>query len=180
VGACPTATPFRRRSALKAGIELPEYPVLELRERTLARSKDLEGDDRVMVYGCGYGADLSAIAGASVAVVELPCVAMLPPSFIDFLITRRHVDGVFLTGCRAGDCYERLGARWMEQRIAGERDPHLRPRVPRERMATFWAGAAGGAALARELTEFRARLRDLHATEAPATIRRPEAVSHAG
>jgi quinol-cytochrome oxidoreductase complex cytochrome b subunit/coenzyme F420-reducing hydrogenase delta subunit len=180
VGACPTATPFRRRSALKAGIELPEYPVLEIRKQSLSRSKELEGDDRVMVYGCGHGADLRAVAGASVAVVELPCVAMLPPSFIDFLITRHHVDGVFITGCRAGNCYERLGARWMEQRIAGERDPHLRPRVPRERIATFWAGVDAGAALAEELAEFRARLRGLHATKAPATIRRPEAMSHAG
>ncbi len=38
---------------------------------------------------------------------------------------------------RAGDCYQRLGARWLEQRIASERDPHLRQRVPRERIATF-------------------------------------------
>jgi hypothetical protein len=52
--------------------------------------------------------------------------------------------------------------------------------VPRERIATFWAGVDGGGALAKELAEFRARLRDLHATEAPAAIRRREAVSHAG
>ncbi|TFH40380.1 MAG: hydrogenase iron-sulfur subunit, partial [Lysobacterales bacterium] len=180
VGACPTATPFRCRSALKAGIELPELPLLTLREQSLSRCQYLEGDDRVIVYGCGHGADLSAVAGASVAVVELPCIAMLAPSFIDFMITRHHVDGVFLTGCRAGDCYERLGARWTEQRIAGERDPYLRQRVPRERIATFWAGGDGGAAMADELAAFRARLRDLRALEAPLTIRRREAVSHAG
>jgi len=114
-----------------------------------------------------------------VAVVELPCIAMLAPSFIDFFITRQHVDGVFLTGCRAGDCYERLGARWMEQRVAGERDPHLRPRVPRERIATFWAGVDRGAALAEELAAFRARLRELHGMQAPVTIRQRAAVSHA-
>jgi quinol-cytochrome oxidoreductase complex cytochrome b subunit/coenzyme F420-reducing hydrogenase delta subunit/Fe-S-cluster-containing hydrogenase component 2 len=179
VGACPTATPFRRRSALKAGIELPEHPLTELREQSLTRCRDLVGNDRVMVYGCGHGADLDIIAGASVAVIELPCIAMLAPAFIDFMITRHHVDGVFLTGCRAGDCYERLGARWIEQRMAGERDPYLRQRVPRERIATFWAGVDGGAALAEELAAFRARLRALHTAQAPVVMREREAVGHA-
>jgi quinol-cytochrome oxidoreductase complex cytochrome b subunit/coenzyme F420-reducing hydrogenase delta subunit len=180
VGACPTATPFRRRSALQAGIELPEFPLVALRERSLSRCKDLEGHDRVILYGCGRGADLDAVAGSSVAVVELPCIAMLAPSFIDFIITRHHADGVFLTGCRAGDCYERLGARWMEQRIACERDPYLRQRVPRERIVTFWAGIDGGAALAEALAAFRGRLRDLHVSESPVAVRRPEAVGHEG
>ena len=96
------------------------------------------------------------------------------------MITRHHADGVFLTGCRAGDCYERLGARWMEQRIASERDPYLRQRVPRERITTFWAGVDGGAALAEELAAFRGRLRDLHVLEAPVAVRRPEVAGHAG
>ena len=179
VGACPTATPFRRRSALQAGIELPQRPLAELREQSLERCQNLEGHDRVMVYGCGHGAALQALAGASVAVVELPCVAMLAPSFIDFLITRHHVDGVLLTGCRAGDCYERLGECWMEQRIAGERDPRLRQRVPRERIATFWAGSNQSAALSEAIEAFRARLRGLHSQQAPVTTTRREALSHA-
>ncbi len=58
--------------------------------------------------------------------------AALPPSFIDFAISRRHADGVMLVGCAAGDCYQRLGMDWMEQRLAGQRDPYLRGRVPRE------------------------------------------------
>ena len=180
VGACPTATPFRRRSALQAGIELPEYPVVKLREQSLSRCEKLEGHDRVIVYGCGRGADLNAVAGSSVAVIALPCTAMLAPSFIDFMISRRHVDGVFITGCREGECYERLGARWMEQRIAGKRDPHLRQRVPRERIAILWAGVDQGPVLAEELAAFRARLRGLHDTDAPVSVRQREAVVHAG
>jgi coenzyme F420-reducing hydrogenase delta subunit len=105
---------------------------------------------------------------------------MLPPSFIDFLITRRHVDGVLLTGCRENDCYERLGARWTEDRIAGDRDPHLRRRVPRERIASVWAGADGDEALGEALAAFRARLRELHAAQAPVVEKRREALSHAG
>lgn len=179
VGACPTATPFRRRSALKAGIELPEQALADLRELSLERCRNLQGDDRVIVYACGQGPELASIADASVAVVELPCVGMLAPSFIDFMITRRHVDGVFFTGCRANDCYERLGARWTEERIAGERDPRLRARVPRERIASFWAGVDGRARLAKALAEFRARLRELKAAQAPVVVERREAVGHA-
>ena len=182
VGACPTATPFRRRSALRAGIELPRHPLVDLREQSLDRCRDLQGDDRVIVYGCGQGPDLSAVAGPAVAVVELPCVGMLAPSFIDFMITRRHVDGVFLTGCRENACYERLGARWTEERIAGERDPQLRGRVPRERIASYWAGADRGKQMEEVLAAFRTRLCDLNATNAPVVAERaqPEAVSHAG
>ena len=180
VGACPTATPFRRRSALKAGIELPEYPLTELRERSLSRSGDLQGEDRVIVYGCAHGAECKTAAGPSVAVVQLPCIAMLAPSFIDFMISRRHVDGVLIAGCRAGDCYERLGARWMRMRIAGERDPHLRERVPRERVASVWASAGGESDLATGLAEFRARLRELHNRQAPVVTSRREEPSHAG
>ena len=180
VGACPTATPFRRRSALKAGIELPEHPLAGLREQSIDRCRELQGSDRVMVYGCGEGPNLDAVAGPSVAVVELPCIGMLPPSFIDFMITRRHVDGVLITGCRENDCYERLGARWIEARIAGDRDPMLRRRVPRDRIESFWAGADGEEALKEALDAFRARLRELEAAQAPVVEQRREAVSHAG
>jgi coenzyme F420-reducing hydrogenase delta subunit len=133
-----------------------------------------------MVYGCGHGADLSAIANPSVAVLELPCIAMLAPSFIDFMLTRHYVDGVFLTGCHAGDCYERLGARWMQLRVEGKRDPRLRERVNRDRIVMFWSGVGGGAALAEELAGFQARLRAFGATGESAGTERRAAVTHAG
>ena len=179
VGACPTATPFRRRSALVAGIELPELPVDEIRERSLASSRALAGEDRVMVYACTQGPRVEHLAGSSVAVISMPCVGMLAPSFIDFMITRRHVDGVLLTGCRSNDCYERLGIRWTEARMAGTRDPYLRSRVPRDRIAHFWAGTDRGRQLAGELESFRTRLRALHAARAPVIETRPETVSGA-
>ena len=48
--------------------------------------------------------------------------------------------------------------RKVEARIACERDPYLRARVPREHLATCWAGAAGLPQLQSELGAFRARL----------------------
>jgi len=158
VGACPTATPFRRTSELVPGIDLPDLAIRELREQTLAATAGLSGNARVMVYGCGHGSRLDPLRGPDVAVMELPCIAMLPPSFIDFVITRNHVDGVFLTGCAAGNCHYRLGIDWTGQRLAGERDPYLRKRVPRERVAECWTGITRNRLLQEELRAFQGRL----------------------
>ncbi|MCC6202337.1 MAG: hydrogenase iron-sulfur subunit, partial [Gammaproteobacteria bacterium] len=160
-GACPSASPFRRTGELAPGIELPDLRTHELRERSVAAAKGLSGKDRVIVYGCRHGADLTRFAGPGVGVVQVSCAAAVPPSFIDFLISRHHADGVFFTGCRDNDCQERLGARWLQQRIAGERDPHLRQRVARERIEIYWAGIDHDADLRRRIEAFRQRLREL-------------------
>ena len=139
-GSCPTATPYRRRSELVPGIDLPRLPVAEIRRRTLEAAASLEGDARVIVYGCEAGPSLDGLAGASVATLRLACIGQLPPAFVDFVLSRRHADGVLLTGCRDGDCHYRLGIRWTQERLDGERDPRLRARVPRERVATCWRG----------------------------------------
>jgi ferredoxin/coenzyme F420-reducing hydrogenase delta subunit len=161
VGACPTATPFRRVRDLVPGIDMPLLTLRAIRDRTLAATAALTGTDRVIMYGCRSGPNLAALEKTGVATLVLPCVAALPPSFIDFVISRRLADGVALAGCAAGDCYQRFGVDWTEQRLAGARDPYLRKRVPRARVAAFWAGPAGAAGLVDELGEFRARLRAL-------------------
>jgi ferredoxin/coenzyme F420-reducing hydrogenase delta subunit len=161
VGACPTATPFRRVSDLIPGIDMPSLTIRDIRHQTLAATADLTGTDRVMVYGCQFGPDLAALRGSGAAAVTLPCLGALPPSFIDFVISRRHADGVVLAGCIEGDCYQRLGVEWTEQRLVGERDPYLRRRVSRARVATIWVGPSGAAQLTRVLAEFRAQLRKL-------------------
>lgn len=161
VGACPTATPFRRTSELVPGIDMPDHGMQALRDKVLAAAAKLSGETRVLVFGCKNGPDLQRLNGSSVAAVELQCIGMLPPSFVDFLITRHHVDGVFLTGCTLEDCHNRLGNRWTEQRLAGERDPYLRERVPRERIGKFWAGLTHNKRLAQELAAFQAQIKGL-------------------
>ena len=52
------------------------------------------------------------------------------------------VTAVLLTGCADGVCFNRFGIAWTEARLAGERDPHLRARVPRERLTTLYASDA--------------------------------------
>lgn len=161
VGACPTATPFRRAGALSAGIELPGRSVADLRDELVAATAGLSGSARVLVVACSHDAGARALIDDETAVLGLPCVAMLPPSFLDFALTRRYADGVLLSGCAAYDCYERLGDQWVEQRIANERDPNLRSRVPRERVAVAWQNPAQAGRLRETLLQFRQHLRQL-------------------
>ena len=159
VGACPSATPFRRRSRLSPGVDLPELPVAALREQVIDAAGALEGPARVLVFGCRHGVRLDRVPETGVAAMALPCVGHLPPSFIDLLITRGLVDGVLLTGCRAGDCHYRRGIDWMEQRIAGRRDPYLRRRVPRERVVWAWLGTDGETRLHKRIERIREEFR---------------------
>ena len=159
VGACPSATPFRRRSRLSPGVDLPEIPVAVLREQVIEAAGRVEGPARIMVFGCRHGVRLDRVPETGAGVVALPCIGHLPPSFVDFLITRKLVDGVVLTGCRAGACHYRQGVAWMEQRIGGRRDPYLRRRVPRERVAWSWIGVGGEGKLHERIESFREELR---------------------
>jgi quinol-cytochrome oxidoreductase complex cytochrome b subunit/coenzyme F420-reducing hydrogenase delta subunit len=167
VGACPTSTPFRRTSALVPGIDMPFQSMQSLRNSVLAATAELSGAARVIVFGCKNGPDLESLKGPGVAVQELQCIGMLPPSYIDFLITRHHVDGVVLTGCIDGNCHNRLGIQWAKQRLAGERDPYLRQRVPRERVHVFWAGLTHNKQLGHEIAAFQDRLKLLPPFQRP-------------
>jgi ferredoxin/coenzyme F420-reducing hydrogenase delta subunit len=160
VGACPTATPFRRASALIPGIELPADPIAGLRDHILTATGSLQGSDRVVVFRCAHAGHLeNTLADPGVAIVPMPCVAMLPPSFIDFVISRKHADGVLVAGCAEEDCFERLGNRWMDERIANQRDPHLRDRVDRNKVAVSWASPVQQHRTRETLGQFRQHLR---------------------
>ena len=161
VGACPTATPFRRVGALSAGIELPQLEVSALREQVVAATAALTGSPRVLVVRCAHDAGADTLTDPGTTVVSLPCVGMLPPPFLDFALARGHADGVLVSGCAAHDCYERLGDQWVEQRIAGLRDPHLRARVSRQRIAVAWNNPTQGKRLHEALARFRDELRAL-------------------
>ncbi|MCC7427375.1 MAG: cytochrome b N-terminal domain-containing protein [Alphaproteobacteria bacterium] len=136
VGSCPSSTPFRRTEELHTGIDLPELSLRSLRERAHAISAGLEGPTRIMVLGCERGA---AGARKSTDTLMVPCVGMIPPPLIDYILSRDLADAVLLAGCAESDCYHRLGIDWTRQRIARERDPYLRSRVPRDRLRTLWA-----------------------------------------
>jgi ferredoxin/coenzyme F420-reducing hydrogenase delta subunit len=138
VGSCPTATPFRTRSALSPGVDLPEQPVAMIRKLVTKAARGLKGNRRLLVFGCDGSSKLSALQDSETAIVNLTCMAQLPPSFIDYILSRNLADGVVLAGCDGGDCQYRLGALWTEQRIIRKRDPRLRKRVDTEKLAVLW------------------------------------------
>jgi ferredoxin/coenzyme F420-reducing hydrogenase delta subunit len=137
VGACPSSTPFRRSGELETGIDLPDFPLKLLTERTVEIAATLAGPVRILVLACEHGGGAGRLGGT----VHLPCVAMAPPSLVDFVLSRDLADGVVVAGCAESACFHRLGAAWTEQRVAATRDPYLRARVPRERVATVWTSA---------------------------------------
>ncbi|MBI5908755.1 MAG: cytochrome b N-terminal domain-containing protein [Betaproteobacteria bacterium] len=156
VGACPSSTPFRRSEELKTGIDLPDFTLKELRERTVEAAKTLQGPTRVLVFACEYGGG-RRLDGA----VRLRCVAMAPPSLIDFVLSRDLADGVVMAGCAESACFNRLGIAWTQQRIAATRDPYLRTRVPRERIATVWASALASGRVVADIAAFTAKIAKL-------------------
>ncbi|MCW3781167.1 cytochrome b N-terminal domain-containing protein [Defluviimonas salinarum] len=154
MGACPSSSPFRRSGDLITGIDLPGRPLAELRAEVIAAARGLTGPGRVMTLSCAHAAGREAAPGR----VVLPCVAMAPPSLLDFIISRGLADGVAVAGCAERDCYNRVGGAWTRDRFARTRDPQLRRRVPRERILTVWAGPSETTRLAAELKGFSERL----------------------
>jgi quinol-cytochrome oxidoreductase complex cytochrome b subunit/coenzyme F420-reducing hydrogenase delta subunit len=142
VGSCPTATPFRRHTALSPGIDMPDLSASMLRERLLEVAEKLQGHRRVIVFTCQDNARATKIRSKlndnETAAVDIICAAQLPPSFIDFILSRKLADAVVLAGCAGGNCQYRFGVEWTEQRIARERDPRLRKRVDADRIALAW------------------------------------------
>jgi len=82
---------------------------------------------------------------------------MLPPSFIEYAL-RSGADGIVVTGCREGGCDFRLGIQWTQERLAHQREPHLRSLVPQDRLRLVHASRTEGALLAAAVSEFRTQL----------------------
>jgi coenzyme F420-reducing hydrogenase delta subunit/Pyruvate/2-oxoacid:ferredoxin oxidoreductase delta subunit len=153
-GACPSSTPFRTAATIASGIDLPQLTVNDLRARLETSLARLEGAGRVVVFGCDESVKSAGLADARTAALGLPCIGMLPPSFAEYAL-RNGADGVLLAGCRDGECAYRLGAELTLARMRGEREPHLRTNVPRERLRFAWLACGEETALARALDEFR-------------------------
>ncbi len=166
VGACPMAMPFLYDAIPATGIDIPIYPLARARQLTieaaeaLAASADSEGG-RILVFGCWRSADPKKVTGPNTQVVQLNCIGMLAPSLIDFAMSKESVDGVVLTACRVDDCTNRLGNKWMPERINGDRKPYLHDRVPRQRICVAWGDRTDTARLSQEIEAFRSKLKAL-------------------
>jgi ferredoxin/coenzyme F420-reducing hydrogenase delta subunit len=173
VGACPTATPFRKASALSPGIDLPDLSAAMLRDEIEAKGASLQGQQRVMIFTCSGSHSFQASADHRTAIIALQCMAHLPPSFLDFVLSRGLAEGIFLAGCAGGDCEYRLGIEWTQARVGRQRDPHLRKRIDSRRIGLAWDDRWVHAGRpSRALAAFRDWLTSLDAEE-PATFPEP-------
>jgi len=119
-------------------------------------TQSIEGNRRLLIFGCEGSKKLEKFTDAQTAVVKLTCVAQLPPPFVDWVLSRDLADGVILSACAHNDCQYRLGTQWTGQRMRRERDPQLRRRVDLEKLALFWAEPwCDFSSTATAVTEFR-------------------------
>ena len=144
---------------------MPDHRIGVLRDRTVTASEAFGSGPRILVYACEH-CGVEGLQAEGAQVLTMPCIGMLPPSFVDFALSRRLADGVMLAGCADGDCYHRLGGEWVRQRLASERDPYLRQRVDRARVHYLRTRSCGRAEHSRELKEFRERVAGLPAPAA--------------
>jgi ferredoxin/coenzyme F420-reducing hydrogenase delta subunit len=159
VGACPTATPFRTRSELVPGIDLPEFPAAKLRQQIRDAASQFGDAVRVLNFSCRGSASARRLRRAGEVLIEVECMAQIPPPFIDYVLSRNHADGVFLAGCGDCDCRYRFGATWTEQRIRRLRDPHLRKRIDDGQIALAWSDfAQDGGSVVAQVNAFRGTL----------------------
>ncbi len=155
-GSCPTSTPFRRSGPLQPGIDLPHRTIASLRNELVAGAET----PQVLMFVCETGGtDTTAQDGMKV--IELPCVGMLPPSFVDFALARRHARGVMIAGCAECDCHHRLGNEWTIERMARRRDPYLRQRVDKRRLRLSWLPLGSRRRRQRALADFQAALAEI-------------------
>lgn len=152
VGSCPTATPFRSQSALIPGIDIPRRSAKDLKRSIdeTTTSKPL-----VLAFACSGSTELAWLAANGKAVVEVVCTGQIPPSYLDYILSKNLCSRILLTGC-GGNCRFRFGPQWTEQRIKRERDPNLRRRVGAHRIAMAWCEpwcSAGGVAAQVALLE---------------------------
>lgn len=153
-GACPSSTPFRHGAPLVSGIDMPQLDVAALRARLEAALAASNGAPPIVVFGCDHGADVRALAGGDTVALSLLCTAQLAPSFVEYAL-RGGAQGVLVSACRPGGCAFRLGDRWIEERLQGRREPHLRSNVPATRVRLVWADALDQLRLTQALDDFR-------------------------
>ena len=161
-GSCPASNPFRTpRGELKTGIDMPQLSVDQLRT-TLRETLDaLQGEIKIVVFGCRHGTDVAALRADDTGALQLICSGMLPPTLVEYAF-KHGADGVMVSGCRDNDCHFRFGNQWLRMRFGGERKPSLRARAERDRILVDGGATPDTLRIQQDLAAFRERLRDLN------------------
>ena len=159
-GACPSSTPFRSAAQLVTGIDMPQLTVNTLRQRLQQAVSTSRAARPLVLFGCDHGARCDGLTAPDVTPFSLLCTGQLPPAFVEYAL-RDGAAGVLVAACREGGCEFRLGERWTAERLAGEREPHLRASVPAPRLELVFAGPGDEDQLAAGLERLRQRVQTL-------------------
>ena len=160
-GACPSSSPFRHVEELDYWHQYPRYAyqgaaVADRKQAARARGW----------YAAYHGLRLRSRqlveqhGSTVVAAISMPCSALVPPAFIDYVLRQNLAEGVMISGCCEGDCFYRLGNTWMDQRFSKERMPvYCAPACRGSWCSMRWLGAQGTTAQQREVAAFQQDLR---------------------
>jgi len=83
------------------------------------------------------GGDYIKSQPPGVEIVPVTCVAMLNPALIGRTL-KEGADEVAIVGCPPGDCTNREGNVWVEERLNRERAPKLKPSLADAPIQTRW------------------------------------------
>ena len=166
VGSCPSSNPFRqKRTTLVSGIDMPNQSADDMRSSMDSALDALNSDTSgVVVIGCEHALDVEELKGQGVAPFTLFCAGMVPPTLVEYAL-KKGAGGVFITGCRTGDCYFRFGNVWMDQRFEGFRKPRLRAGADRERIRISRGAETDRKQISRDLQDFREQIAQLNEQE---------------
>jgi len=164
-GSCPSSNPFRSsKTELKTGIDMPQLTVDEMRTKTSEAIAEIDGDTKIVIFGCEHGLNVNRLDSADTKGIRLICSGMLPPTLVEYAL-KKGADGVMVTGCRQNDCFYRFGNRWLKMRFAGERKPILRGRADRDRIRVHGGSETDKKEIEKDLNAFRAELVKLNQSD---------------
>lgn len=155
-GSCPSSTPFRSSSPLITGIDLPQRPVDALRRQLDAALAGAHAARPLVLFACEHGAGMPELPSDTCA-VHLLCAGQLPPSFVDYALSRGAA-GVLVAACPQGGCEFRLGPRWTQQRFARRRQPTLRASVQEQRLQLVFAAPGDASRLGQAVQDLQQRV----------------------
>ncbi|HXI09299.1 MAG TPA: hydrogenase iron-sulfur subunit [Thermodesulfobacteriota bacterium] len=152
-------------------LNLPDITEDDLKSsirRLAGELKDSTQDKRVMVFVCAKGAlPVNALDGKGglrgfewARVVAVPCIGMVQPSMLSIPFEKGlAIDGVYVAGCRHGDCDYRRGDEWFAGRLAGVRPPVVKKSLERDRVRFAALSAVEQDKLLSDLKDFHASLK---------------------
>jgi ferredoxin len=153
-------------SCSTAALALPGLNFTSLRKeisKRLSTGADVEKNGSVLVFLCekAIPSDVIRQAAPMADPIPLPCIGALHGMLVEHVLRDKPQQGIFLIGCPEGDCHDRLGYRWLEERLRGEREPHPKTAVDFARIHRGHYSLLGAGRVAGDIEQFRRTLPDI-------------------